>query len=634
MKQGEGRFASLIARPWLLVTAVAILVGAPVLVLGKASDDGTRDRARAAQVESAAYTADVVARTYADHVGLIRTTLASLALTPRAETSPLGLAVSAGDSASLQRVADQVRGQYPRYVVRVYIAVRGEGATIEDAAIVAVSPADPSLTGRPLGALAGPVRGSLEPLLGANAMTTVGLIGPPYTVGPDPPSLILAAAAMPGRGTGCGALCAIIKAPAMIFAELDNTRIFTDAAAPSLGIAGDAYLLDEGHRLIARVASPVPYPLLDLTGDPVLDQVRGSSVRVSVAQAPDPLGQGARTIATTPLQFNTVTNAAPLDLTALTVVASRDTSVADRDLDDALAQLGIFRAAIVILLLGSTYFLGRSAREVSRQRRALGASLDREVESNKVLHAMSEQLALASKHKSEFLANMSHELRTPLNAIIGFADVLGQKMFGDLNARQNEYLDDIGTSGRHLLDLVNQILDLSKVEAGRMDLEPSTFAPAETVRSCLAFIRERAAAHRIEIAADIPDALPVVTADERKIRQTMLNLLSNAVKFTPDGGWIGVSAHVVDDQLVISVKDTGVGIPQVDQPAVFEEFRQVGQPSDGSREGTGLGLTLAKRFVELHGGRIWVESEVGKGSTFAFAIPIEKPIATASVRAK
>jgi signal transduction histidine kinase len=271
------------------------------------------------------------------------------------------------------------------------------------------------------------------------------------------------------------------------------------------------------------------------------------------------------------------------------------------------------------------------------------------------LEVANRELAAASQHKSEFLANMSHELRTPLNAIIGFSDVLGQKMFGELNEKQNDYLVDIGTSGRHLLDLVNQILDLSQVEAGRMELEPSGFAPAETffrpsrtiawartvavvvpspatsfvaaetVRASLAFIRDRAAAHRIQVAADIAPDLPTVTADERKVRQVLLNLLSNAVKFTPDGGWIGISATASTAELVIAVKDTGIGIPVEDQPAVFEEFRQVGQRSDRSREGAGLGLTLAKRFVELHGGRIWVESEVGQGSTFSFAIPLGQP---------
>jgi signal transduction histidine kinase len=216
---------------------------------------------------------------------------------------------------------------------------------------------------------------------------------------------------------------------------------------------------------------------------------------------------------------------------------------------------------------------------------------------------------------------MSHELRTPLNAIIGFADVLEQRLFGELNDQQADYTRDIASSGRHLLDLVNEILDLSKVEAGRMELEPSEFALAETIRGTLAFIRERAAGHRIEVGADVPADLGTVVADERKVRQVLLNLLSNAVKFTPDGGTIAVRARRSDGEVEVSVRDTGIGIAPEDQVTVFEEFQQVGKASDRSREGTGLGLTLAKRFVELHGGRIWVESEIGKGTTFTFVLP-------------
>ncbi|HEV2009453.1 MAG TPA: GAF domain-containing protein [Candidatus Limnocylindria bacterium] len=242
----------------------------------------------------------------------------------------------------------------------------------------------------------------------------------------------------------------------------------------------------------------------------------------------------------------------------------------------------------------------------------------------------SRQLEAASRHKSEFMANMSHELRTPLNAIIGFSDVLEQRLFGELNERQADYTRDIASSGRHLLDLVNEILDLSKVEAGRMELEPSEFGLAETIHGALAFVRERAASHRIALTADVPTDLGTVVADERKIRQVLLNLLSNAVKFTPDGGTIGVRAGRGDGEVQVAVRDTGIGIAPEDQPKVFDEFQQVGKPSDRSREGTGLGLTLAKRFIELHGGRMWVESAPGRGSTFSFAIPVggPAPIAT------
>jgi signal transduction histidine kinase len=217
---------------------------------------------------------------------------------------------------------------------------------------------------------------------------------------------------------------------------------------------------------------------------------------------------------------------------------------------------------------------------------------------------------------------MSHELRTPLNAVIGFSDVLEQRLFGELNERQSDYVRDIASSGRHLLEVVNEILDLSKVEAGRMELEPSAFALAETIRAALAFVRERAVGHSIEVGANLPNDLGTVIADERKVRQVLLNLLSNAVKFTPDGGTITVQARRVGAEVEVSVRDSGIGIAAEDQARVFDEFQQVGRPSERSREGTGLGLTLAKRFIELHGGRIAVKSELGKGTTFTFVIPV------------
>ena len=240
------------------------------------------------------------------------------------------------------------------------------------------------------------------------------------------------------------------------------------------------------------------------------------------------------------------------------------------------------------------------------------------------LEVANQELAVASKNKSEFLANMSHELRTPLNAVIGFSDVLEQRMFGELSERQSEYVRDIATSGRQLLELVNEILDLSKVEAGRMELEPSEFAVSQMIRSALTFVRERASGHGIVLNDDSASDGGTIVADERKIRQVLLNLLSNAVKFTPDGGRVTVRAERRDTEMQVSVTDTGIGIAPEDQPRVFEEFRQVGTPSDRSHEGTGLGLALAKRFIELHGGRIWIQSEVGKGTIFTFAIPVER----------
>jgi GAF domain-containing protein len=233
------------------------------------------------------------------------------------------------------------------------------------------------------------------------------------------------------------------------------------------------------------------------------------------------------------------------------------------------------------------------------------------------------QLEVASQHKSEFLANMSHELRTPLNAVIGFSEVLLQRMFGELNAKQDEYLQDIYASGQHLLSLINDILDLSKIEAGRMELELVDFDFPTALDNTLTLIRERAGRRGIALHLSIDERLGQMRADERKIRQIVLNLLSNAIKFTPEGGRIEVAAVPRDEFVEVSVSDTGIGIAPEDQEAVFEEFRQVGT-ADKKVEGTGLGLSLSRKFIELHGGRIWVQSQVGIGSTFTFSIPVRR----------
>ncbi|MBA2352261.1 MAG: GAF domain-containing protein, partial [Burkholderiales bacterium] len=242
------------------------------------------------------------------------------------------------------------------------------------------------------------------------------------------------------------------------------------------------------------------------------------------------------------------------------------------------------------------------------------ARLFREIEDK------SREIEAASRHKSQFLANMSHELRTPLNAIIGFSEVLNERLFGELNDKQAEYVQDIHSSGRHLHALINDILDLSKIEAGRMELELSTFDLPTAIRDALTFMHERANRHEVAMRADIDPRLGQFTGDERKFKQILLNLLSNALKFTPRGGAATVTATQANPDIEISVADTGIGISPADQKIIFEEFRQA--QSGGSREGTGLGLTLTRKFVEMHRGKIQVTSEVGKGSTFTFTLPV------------
>jgi signal transduction histidine kinase len=247
---------------------------------------------------------------------------------------------------------------------------------------------------------------------------------------------------------------------------------------------------------------------------------------------------------------------------------------------------------------------------------ALAANLNRM--SDQLGHLYND-LETASRHKSEFLASMSHELRTPLNAIIGFSEVLLEEMFGEVNERQKLYLNDILNSGRHLLSLINDILDLSKIEAGRMELDSSVFSLPPVLEAGVTMVRERATNHGIALGLDVAPDVDVVEADERKVKQVVFNLLSNAVKFTPDGGRVDVVARRNGTSVEVAVRDTGIGIDPADQERIFEQFQQAGQ-----REGSGLGLALARSFVSLHGGRLWVESEVGVGSTFTFSLPLEK----------
>lgn len=247
------------------------------------------------------------------------------------------------------------------------------------------------------------------------------------------------------------------------------------------------------------------------------------------------------------------------------------------------------------------------------------------------------QAELANRAKSEFLANMSHELRTPLNSVIGFTEVLQDQLFGPVNEKQREYLGDIGESGRHLLGLINDILDLAKVEAGKMELELGHFPCREVLQSAQGMLKEKALKNGLRLVPeiDLPEGL-IVEGDERKLKQIMFNLLSNAVKFTPAGGCVKVGARLAPagpganpghgaEWLEISVTDRGIGIKPEEQGRLFQPFSQLESPYSKNYQGTGLGLALTRRLVELHGGRIWLESEFGRGSTFSFTIPLRQP---------
>ena len=380
----------------------------------------------------------------------------------------------------------------------------------------------------------------------------------------------------------------------------------------------------------------------------ILREIRRKSGRLSVLMRDISTSERGSVSAETALRYRAELFA--VDLNRLTAVLADATTAKADDLiaENASASassrnlvIGVATGALVLaLLLGlvlswsvigpiqridarlATIAAGDFSGHVDVSNRdelgALAANVNR---MNDELDRLYDELETTSRHKSEFLASMSHELRTPLNAIIGFSQVLRERMFGELNEKQEEYLEDILVSAYHLLSLINDVLDLSKVEAGQIELEIARFSLRDALESGVVMVRERATVEgvRVELSAD-PEIDPV-EGDERRIRQVVFNLLANAVKFTPEGGAVDVSAARLNGEVWVSVSDTGPGVAPEDRERIFEEFQQT-DVGVGVGEGTGLGLALSKRLVELHGGRIWVDSEVGAGSTFVFTLPV------------
>jgi signal transduction histidine kinase len=256
-----------------------------------------------------------------------------------------------------------------------------------------------------------------------------------------------------------------------------------------------------------------------------------------------------------------------------------------------------------------------------RLRRVREEYTQRLAETNAELEMTNRELQRANRLKSDFLASMSHELRTPLHTIIGFSELLAEQLEGPLNEKQHRFIQHIHKDSLHLLELINDVLDISKIEADRLELRPEAFDFTALVAESLASVRSLAEAksHTLELSCDVPTA---VEADRLRIRQVLVNLLSNAIKFTPEGGRLRLDACVQQDSVMVSVQDNGVGIPPEDQESIFDKFHQVGATTKGVREGTGLGLAITKRLVEQHGGSIWVQSQPRKGSTFFFSLPL------------
>ncbi len=460
-----------------------------------------------------------------------------------------------------------------------------------------------------------------------------------------PHMIIAVAEASPGKG--------------VIVADVDLGSVVDAISRAQIGTAGYAYAVDSAGQVIAHTTNP-GLVLAD-THFGALPQVHAALA--SGATAPDGVVTGGRdpqgtevlsafesvdppgwwvfveeplSAAFAPIQAAIWRTVVLLLIFVLVAVAT--SVLLARNLVRPIAAIQVAAAKI-----GSGAFderieitsrdeLGALAQEFNRMAARLQASyagLEQQVQERTrelastlaELDRKSRDLEATSHHKSEFLANMSHELRTPLNAISGFSQVLRKGMFGEINDKQAEYLDDILASSRHLLSLIEDVLDLAKVEAGQIELQAAPFSLPDTLERGVVIVRERAKREGVRISLSSDPGVDMVIGDERRIRQVVFNLLSNAVKFTPAGGAIDVTAAGVDGEVRVSIRDDGPGIAPEDQVRIFEEFQQAAAGTQ-QPEGTGLGLALSKRFIELHHGRIWVESQPGKGSTFVFTLPV------------
>src|SRR5512140_143685 len=436
-------------------------------------------------------------------------------------------------------------------------------------------------------------------------------------------------------------------------AEVNLKFVWDVVSRIQIGHAGLAYVIDSGGTLIAHPDISLVLQKTDMKSLP--------QVAALLQQRDQPLGRN--------LKGEDVFSAhAAIPTLHWTVFVESPRAEVLAPLYTSILRMGLVLAAGLLLSMIASFFLARAlvrplrALETGAERigrgeleqrievrtgdeleglanqfnkmaadlRASYIGLERKVEERtRELRDKSLQLERANKHKSEFLANMSHERRTPLNAIIGFSEVLSERMFGEINDKQAEHHSNIIETGQQLLSLINDILDLSKIEAGRMELDLTTFHLPSLLDNCIILVRERASRHGLALKLDVEPGLEDWVADERKVKQIVVNLLSNAVKFTPKGGSVTLRARRVPgpgaegspSAVEIAVVDTGVGIAQDQHALVFEAFQQAGGDYLLKSEGTGLGLSLAKSYVELHGGSIRVESAPGKGSTFAFVLP-------------
>jgi signal transduction histidine kinase len=550
------------AVPAAFVVLVALAIAAPIAILGEASSNDARTRLEQAEIAAVTDAADHAA-------DLVRGRVAAVLDEITGVNRDVEYARATADNDTVRTVValERFKSVISSDVDRLF-AIGGCGCAGATASVLASVPTEARL-----GQLR-PASDYVRSVNGAEIVTNTQKI---FVVShaQGPPTIAVAIVGKPNDAT---------FVTQTLVADIPVIRL-ADWLRPISGFGQRAYLLDEsGHPITA--AGEVNAIAAQPVSENILSALRGKD-RVAVRLEAEPSSDRNIAIATVPS-------------TNWHVIVVRPVSTAEIDLGNISAQQRWLRAVLIAFLLVGAALVGWFYQRLRTQ----GAAL-----------------ALASRHKSDFLASMSHELRTPLNAIIGFSEVLLQRIFGELNARQDEYLRDILSSGKHQLALVNDILDLSKVEAGRMELELSRFSLAALVSDASALLRERASQKGVQLIVATDETLGSIDADERKIKQVLVNLVMNAIKFTPSGGTITVDGKRTNADVTVSVTDTGIGIAAEDQTRIFEEFRQAGNGAGRAVEGTGLGLSLAKRFIELHGGTLSVVSTLGTGSRFVFVLP-------------
>jgi signal transduction histidine kinase len=415
---------------------------------------------------------------------------------------------------------------------------------------------------------------------------------------------------------------------------------------------GVAYVVDAGGRLVAHTEANAPLVRLDYRSHPPVEAALAVMMAEPAGTVAPAMIRSART-SRLASGGEAYTSHAPVGRTGFIAFVEEPRAEVLRPV------MQLVLAGLVVLFLalaGGLWAAVQVARELAAPVRALRAGAARigegqldtrldirtgdELESlgkefNRMAgqlqdytHHLEERVAaktaeleLANRHKSEFVANMSHELRTPLNSIIGFSDVLRSEMFGTLNEKQKEYAGDINESGVHLLALINDVLDLSKVEAGKLDIQKQPFSLAATIEVVMQLVRGQCAESGVRLRFQQAEGVDVAVGDERRIKQVLINLVSNAIKFSERDTEVAISLDATPDEVIVTVADQGPGIDVKDQASIFEAFTQLKPAYAPKHEGTGLGLTLVKQLVELHGGRVWVDSEPGKGAIFSFALP-------------